>query len=118
MEDARIWQFEESLWKASPDHYRHSIADDAQFVVPAEPFILSGKQAAETMATTPRWDAVDFSDTRVSRPEEGLIVIAYQVDARRGEEAYKAWCTTTMQRLSHENWVVIQHQQTPPLVMG
>jgi hypothetical protein len=118
MDDSRIWQFEESLWKASEELYRHRIAEDAQFVVPNKPFVLSGTQAAEAMATTPRWDDIAFTDQRVSRPHEGLIVIAYHAEARKGDETYTAWCTTTMLRHSHDDWVVIQHQQTPPLSLG
>ncbi len=118
MEDARIWEFEESLWKASADRYHDRIAEDALFVVPAEPHILSGTQAADSMATTPRWDQVAFSDTRVSRPHEGLIVIAYGVEASRDGQVYTAWCTTTMQRRAHDDWVVIQHQQTPPIALS
>jgi len=118
MNDERIWNFEESLWTADAEHYRESIADDALMVVPQPPYAMSGKDAADAMAGTPRWDSVEFSDTKVSRPEGdkgGLIVIAYKAEAARGDEKYAAWCSSTYQRLEHENWVVIQHQQTPPV---
>ena len=68
MEDARIWEFEESLWKASADRYHDRIAEDALFVVPAEPHILSGTQAADSMATTPRWDQVAFYTKSPMKP--------------------------------------------------
>ena len=122
MNDDRIWSFEESLWTASDEHYHESIARDGVMVVPEEPFVLSGKEAADAMAKTPRWDEAKFSEKKVSRPDGdqgGLIVIAYRMDAKKtgadGEE-YTAYCTSTYQRLGHEDWVVIQHQQTVPLV--
>ena len=118
MDDDRIWAFEESLWKADFEHYRESIAKDCLMVVPTPPFVLAGYDAIEAVANTPRWPEVTFSDTHVSRPQEGLIVIAYAVEASRDEEAYQAHCTSTYQRLGHENWVVVQHQQTPKLVIG
>jgi hypothetical protein len=48
----------------------------------------------------------------VSRPEEGLIVIAYEARASRGDEHYRAFCTSTYRRRGHEDWEVVQHQQT------
>ncbi|WP_370175120.1 DUF4440 domain-containing protein [Sphingobium abikonense] len=116
MEDARIWQFEESLWTGDPAHYAQAIDDEALMVVPAPPYVLRGRDAADAMADTPRWDSVDFAERQVMRPQEGLIVIAYKATARRGEQdGYEAHCTSTYRRLAHEEWRVVQHQQTPPL---
>jgi len=87
-------------------------------VVPNDPFVMTGHAAADAMANTPRWDSVEFSETKVARPdgpEGGLIVVAYKVDAKRGDEGYTAYCTSTLLREGEEDWVVIQHQQTPPL---
>ena len=67
------------------------------------------------MASTPRWESVDFSDQQVKRPQEGLIVIAYRVEAAKGDGRYVAHCTSTYRRVEHEVWRVVQHQQTPPL---
>jgi len=67
---------------------------------------------------TPRWASVELSERLVSRPEEGLIVIAYKARAaREGAGAYEANCTSTYRRIAHEQWRVVQHQQTPPLAM-
>ncbi len=115
MDDDRVWTFEESLWTADPEHYRASIDDACLMVLPAPPFVLSGAEAIKAVAATPRWDTVQFADTRIARPEEGLIVVAYHVDASRGDERYTAHCTSTYRRRGHEDWQVVQHQQTPPL---
>ena len=116
MDDGRIWGSEESLWLADAEHYRATIDDECLMVLPAPPFVMTGSQAVEAVASTPRWASADLSERRVSRPQEGLIVIAYKVRAEReGITPYEAHCTTTYRRLSHEEWRVVQHQQTPPL---
>lgn len=119
MEDARIWSFEESLWTGDAENYREKIDDECVMVVPAAPFVLSGEQAIAAVADTPRWETVAFSQQQVKRPQEGLIVIAYQADAEKPGERYRAYCTTTLRRLAHEEWRVVQHQQTlPPIAQA
>ncbi|WP_159992483.1 DUF4440 domain-containing protein [Roseomonas sp. 18066] len=116
MDDARIWEFEESLWTADPEHYRSSISEECLMVLPEAPFIMGRDKAVEAVTQSPRWTSVSFSAQQVRRPQEGLIVIAYQVHAKKGEDvSYEAFCTSVYRRLSHERWDVIQHQQTPPI---
>ena len=119
MEDERIWSFEESLWTADAEHYRESIDAECLMVLPTPPYVMSGSQAVEAVASTPRWSKVELSEQQVARPQEGLIVIAYQARAERdGAPPYEAHCTSTYRRLGHEDWKVVQHQQTPPLISG
>jgi hypothetical protein len=116
MDDERLWTNEEALWKGDEQTYRATIADEGLHVVPDRPHILEGMAAADAMADTPRWDEVRFSEKKASRPdgpEGGLIVIAYRAEAKRGEDSYEAWCSSTWLRRGHEDWVVVQHQQTP-----
>ena len=58
-----------------------------------------------------------LSEQQVARPEEGLIVVAYHAKAIRDDEAYEAHCTSAYRRIAHDEWRVVQHQQTPPLAM-
>lgn len=119
MDDERIWKFEESLWLGDADRYRALIDEQCVMALPAEPYVFGAEAAIEAVAHTPRWSSVDLTDRRVVRPEEGLIVIAYQAQAKREDHAgYTAWCTTTMRRRGHEDWQVVQHSQLPPLVIG
>lgn len=115
MEDDRVWAFEESLWTADAEHYRESIDESALMVVPQPPYVLESQAAVAAVSQTPRWESVSFSDGRIVRPQEGLIVIAYGVEATKGDERYVAHCTSTYRRLEHDVWRVVQHQQTPPL---
>lgn len=119
MDDARVWEFEESLWTADADHYREAIDDACVMVVPTHPYVVEGQEAIQAVIDTPRWSDVALSDRKVSRPQEGLIVVAYKVEASKGEaERYTAYCTSTYRRLAHDEWRVVQHQQTPPASLG
>ncbi len=119
MEDDRVWSFERSLWTGEPDLYRKLIDESALLVVPAPPFILKGHEAANAMAETPRWSNVEFSERQIVRPQGGLIVLAYHAKAtRENGEAYEAHCSSTLRRLGHDEWQVVQNQQTPPLTVG
>ena len=118
MDDDRVWTFEDSLWTGDAEHYRESIDDECLMVLPAPPFVMSGAQAIEAVADTPRWSNVELSEKQIARPQEGLIVVAYKAHAdREGSEPYEAHCTSTYRRLAHEEWRVVQHQQTPPLAL-
>ena len=119
MDDSRIWNFEHSLWVASPEEYRAKVDEACQMVLPTPPYALSGAAAIQAVIATPRWDAVELTERHVSRPQEGLIVIGYHARASGGGAApYAAWCTSTYRRLEHDHWTVVQHQQTPELVLG
>lgn len=118
MDDARIWEFERSLWLGDAEHYHELIDDACVMVVPSEPFVLSSETAKVAVSATPRWSDVEFDKQTVERPQEGLIVIGYRARATRGDQAYEAFCTSTLRRLSHQEWRVVQHQQTPPPVAG
>ena len=118
MEDARIWEMEEKLWHGGQEVYQQLVDDEVVMALPAEPFIFSRQQAIDAVKNTPRWDEVRFSDQQVSRPEEGLIVIGYRVDARRGDEEYRCYASSTMRRRGHDDWTVVQHSQVVPPKMA
>lgn len=113
MEDDRVWAFEESLWTCDAEHY-HALIDEAcLMVLPTPPYVLGGTEAIDAVAATPRWTKVELAEHRIARPEEGMIVVAYHIKATRDEEGYEAHCTSTYRRRGHEDWQVVQHQQTP-----
>lgn len=118
MDDARVWQMEESLWTGSAAHYRELIDAACLMVLPEPPHVLPGQAAIAAVSNTPRWAKVVLSQQHITRPQDGLIVLAYHAQAHQagGEKAYQAHCTSTYRRLAHAVWRVVQHQQTPPLV--
>ena len=118
MDDARIWSFEESLWVGDAENYRRLIDEECVMALPAQPYVFTADAAIRAVQGTPRWSEVRFAETRVHRPQEGLIVIAYTAQASRDDEQYEAYCTTTMRRRGHEDWLVVQHSQLPPLALS
>lgn len=117
MDDNRIWQFERELWLGGGEVYRERVAKECVMALPSEPFIFDGEGAASAVEDTPRWSEVEFADQKVERPHRGLIVIAYRSKAKRDGESYHALATSTLMQLEHEEWVVVQHSQTPLGVM-
>ena len=113
MDDARVWGSEEGLWSGDVEHYRAVIDAECLMVLPDRPYVFTGGDAVAEVSRTPRWTEVRFSDQKVSRPQEGLIIVAYSVDASKGEEFFRAFCTTTYRRIEHDDWRVVQHQQLP-----
>ena len=117
MDDDRGWAREASLWKGDASLFRKAIDPAARMALPAPPFLFSGEQAIEAVQGTPRWSNVAFEDGTISRPQYGLIVVAYTAHAQRGgQEEYVAHCTTTYRLNGAHEWQVVQHQQTPKLM--
>ena len=113
MTDDRVWEFEESLWTGTAEHYREIVDADCLMVLPEPPFVLVGEQAIAAVSDTPRWTRVTTSVRQIQRPQEGLIVVGYKVEAFKAEgKAYEAYCTSTYRRLEQGVWRVVQHQQT------
>jgi Domain of unknown function (DUF4440) len=119
MEDHRAWALEECLWAGDPGRYRGLIDPACLMVVPVYPWIMTTKDALQSMLHAPRWTRISFSSGHVSRPAKGLIVLAYLAYALREEgkdyKDYIAHCTSTWRRHRHEDWRLVQHQQTPQI---
>jgi len=118
MDDDRVWTFETSLWTEGRDNYHEKVDPEVVMVLPTPPYVFQGQGAIEAVSATPEWKRAELTERRVSRPEEGHIVVAYHADVSRDGERYVAWCTSTYRRLAHDVWRVVQHQQTPPLAAG
>lgn len=114
MDDDRVWAFEESLWTGDAEHYRELIDEACLMVLLVPPFVFAGADAVDAVAATPRWASAEFSEQHIARPEEGLIVVAYHIAVRRDEETFAAYCTSTYRRRAHDDWQVVQHQQSVP----
>lgn len=111
MDDHRVWSFEESLWRASEERYHERVDPECIMVLSQPPHLFIGKDAVEAVSGTPAWDEVAFSDRTISRPEEGLIVVGYRIEAGKGETRFAAACTSVYRRKAHDDWTVVQHAQ-------
>ena len=99
------------------DHRRDAVALETQRdPVPRAQAADDGEAQADTRAGLAFDERLE---RRVARPQEGLIVVAYRAKASKADaQPYDAHCTSTYRRLGHDHWVVVQHQQTPPLIVG
>jgi hypothetical protein len=111
MNDDRVWSFEESLWRASDERYHERVDPECIMALSHAPQLFSGKAAVDAVTGTPEWDKVSFTDRTISRPEEGLIVVGYRVDAEKDQTSFAAACTSVYRRKAHEDWTVVQHAQ-------
>ena len=111
MDDDRVWNFEESLWRASDERYHERVDPDCIMALSHAPHLFAGQDAIEAVSHTPAWDTVTFDSKSVSRPEEGMIVVGYKVRAEKGETCFTAACTSVYRRKGHEDWTVVQHAQ-------
>ena len=113
MQDDRLWGFEQSLWLEGRENYREKVDPEVVMVLPRPPYVLGGEDAIAAVVATPVWDRAELTERHVARPQEGLIVVAYRVDAEKDDHTrYAAWCSSVYRRLEHEVWRVVQHQQT------
>ncbi|MGB7405446.1 MAG: nuclear transport factor 2 family protein [Pacificimonas sp.] len=106
-----IWNIEQDLWTGDASTYRRFVADDCLMVLPEQPHLMTGKDAIDAVANTPRWEAADLDDRKEHALADGLVVIGYRAKAKRDDERYTAWCTSVHHR-TQDGWRVVQHQQT------
>ena len=81
MTDDRVWEFEESLWTGTAEHYQELVDAQCLMVLPEPPFVMAGDEAIAAVSDTPRWARVTTSQRQIKRPQEGLIVVGYKVEA-------------------------------------
>jgi hypothetical protein len=111
MDDTRVWNFEESLWRASEGRYHERVDPECVMALSHAPYLFHGEAAVEAVTGTPEWDEVAFSKRHISRPQEGLIVVGYEVKAQKGDTTFTAACTSVYRQKAHEDWTVVQHAQ-------
>jgi hypothetical protein len=104
-------EFEESLWRASGEPYHERIDPECITALSHASQIFGGRDAVDAVTGTPEWDEVSFTDRTISRPEEGLIVVGYRVNAEKAGTSFTAVCTSVYRHRAHEDWTVVQHAQ-------
>ena len=60
MDDPRVWNFEESLWRASEGRYHEQVDAECVMALSHAPYLFQGKAAVEAVTGTPEWDEVTF----------------------------------------------------------
>lgn len=113
MTDDEVWHLEERFWTSGAGHYREALDPECVMAFPAPAGIIQGPGIARSLAGASRWSSIGMAERHVGRPAEGLLVLAYKAEGRRGCAAhYRAYCTSTY-RKDGDHWRLFQHQQTP-----
>ena len=113
MTDEDAWRMEERIWTSGEDHYREALDPACVMAFPPPAGIIAGPAIARSLAGAPRWTSVTMTETRIGRPSDDLLVLAYKARGLRdGSAPYDAYCTSTYRR-ADDRWRLVQHQQTP-----
>ncbi len=117
MDDARVWAFEESLWTGDAEHYRELVDPEVVMALPVRAAPAPGRRRRPGRAVDPAVGPGRDRPRADLAPAGGADRdrLPRHRDARDGDP-YVAWCTSTYRRLGPEEWRVIQHSQTPPLM--
>ncbi|NVO24535.1 DUF4440 domain-containing protein [Donghicola mangrovi] len=105
------WQDEERFWLDGPAFYRDTMADDAVMVLPKPAGILNRPDILEIIQNAPRWDSVSFED-EIAMKHGSAFVLAYEAVAQRGDDTYRALCSSTYCE-ADAGWQLIAHNQVP-----
>lgn len=115
---AELLAIEEAAWRAlstsgdaAAEYYADRLASDVLILLPGGMVVADRDRVIASMQGAP-WSSFHLSDVRVLPLGDDGAVLAYRVDARRGEQEYDALLTSTYRREDGE-WRLTVHQQTP-----
>jgi hypothetical protein len=113
MQEPTIWKLEQDLWTGGAARFSAELDDGCLVALPPPVGILAGRPAiVESIAGAPRWTSVAMTEREMARPDDGLVVLAYRAEAHRGDDVYRAYCSSSYHR-GARGWRLVQHQQTP-----
>jgi hypothetical protein len=112
MTDEDAWAVEERLWTGGEAYFAKAIDPACLMIFPGAG-VLDAEASLDGLKAAPRWQSVEMDARRVTRPADGLIVLAYRARGHReGQKPYEAWCGSSY-RFAAGEWRLFQHQQTP-----
>lgn len=105
-----VWQEEEIMWTGAAGE-RSRRLDGAVLMLFGPTGIIGRSRATALMADAPPWTRATLSDRHAIETDD-VVVLAYRVEAWRGETRYLALCSSTWVQRGAA-WRMVQHQQTP-----
>ena len=112
-----LLELERAAWEAlstegaAGPFYEKALARDVLVLLPGGMVIDDRQQVVDSMRGAP-WDRYEISDERVLELTPDSAVVAYRVEAERGDTHYRALLNSTFVREDGE-WRMALHQQTP-----
>lgn len=96
---------------AAGPFYEKTLAKDVLILLPGGMVIDDRQDVVDSMSGAP-WDRYEISEVRVLPLTADSAVVAYRVEADRGDTHYRALLNSTFVRQDGE-WRMALHQQTP-----
>ena len=103
---------ERRLWLEGAGAFEEFLAAEAISVLPMEEGIHDRAETVRAIMKDAHWDALDLGAIYRTRISEGVVMLSYEAVARRGEDTYRALCSS-LWRADSEGWRLVHHQQTP-----
>lgn len=103
---------ERRLWLEGAGAFEEFLSADAIAIMPMEEGIHDRAETVRAIMKDTHWDALDLGAIYSTRISEGVVMLSYEAAARRGEDTYRALCSS-LWRADSEGWRLVHHQQTP-----
>ncbi len=107
----QAWDALSSDGRSGAAFFSRVLADDVLMLLPNGQVVVDREEAIELMSGAP-WTSYNLQDERVLELAEHCAVVAYRVEARRGDQQYTALTASTYS-YAHGAWRMAFHQQTP-----
>ncbi len=110
--DSAIYEIERGFWTGDADYYRSHADETCLVVFPGMVKLLSNAELAKTVTAGPRWQDLEIEPKGLIRPAPGVIVIAYEGSARKGDEPRYRAAVSSGYVDRGGRWKLAWHQQT------
>jgi hypothetical protein len=111
--ESSIYELERGFWTEGAEFYRAHADDSCLVVFPGMVRLLSNAELAETVTSGPRWQDLEIEPKGMTRPVPGIVVIAYEASAQRGDERRYRAAISSGYVDRGGLWKLAWHQQTP-----
>lgn len=114
-----LWDMEQKFWLEGAGFLARHLTDDCLLLLPPPAGVLSREAAIALWTETPPWAGVRFGGRRVMRPNDRVVLLAYNASAhRRKELATHRVLASTLYVNRDGDWRIAFHQQTRDEVLS
>ncbi|CAN5442038.1 hypothetical protein BH20ACT15_BH20ACT15_00660 [soil metagenome] len=105
-----LLEIERTLGGGTAEDYERHLAEESVLVMPG--MVLDKGQTVEATGSEPSWEEFEITDERLVEVDDGVAVLTYRWNSRRGADSYEALMSSVYARRDDE-WKLVFHQQTP-----
>ena len=107
----QIAGLERRLWLEGSEAFDKIMAPECFMVFPKPIGILTRQEILASLGNFARWDEVTIEGGPWQLPTENVVVFSYEAQAKRGEQPYAAFCSSTYVFIG-QVWRIVLHQHT------